>query len=93
MAEMKRGMKEKAEGETLEGFRYVDTSGEDLSTVEKEVRMQKQTAPVKKGDQIGKVIYRLNEKTIGSVPVYATESVGELTFGRAFLKILEEMMV
>lgn len=92
-AEVKRGMKEKAEGETLEGFRYVDTSGEDLSTVEKEVRMQKQTAPVKKGDQIGKVIYRLNEKTIGSVPVYATESVGELTFGRAFLKILEEMMV
>ena len=49
--------------------------------------------PVKKGDQIGEVIYRLNEKTIGSVPVYATEGVGELTFGGAFLKILEEMMV
>ena len=46
-----------------------------------------------KGDQIGEVIYRLNEKTIGSVPVYATEGVGELTFGGAFLKILEEMMV
>ena len=92
-AEVKRGMKEKAEGETLKGFRYVDTSGADLSTVEKEVRMQKQTAPVKKGDQIGEVIYRLNEKTIGSVPVYATENVGELTFASAFLKILEEMMV
>ena len=79
--------------ETLEGFRYVDTSGSDLSAVEKEVQIQKQTAPVKKGDQIGEVIYRLNEKTIGSVPVYATEGVGELTFGGAFLKILEEMMV
>ena len=45
------------------------------------------------GDQIGEVIDRLNEKTIGSVPVYATEGVGELTFGGAFLKILEEMMV
>ena len=86
-------MQEKAKGETLEGFRYVDTSGSDLSTVEKEVQIQKQTAPVKKGDQIGEVIYRLNEKTIGSVPVYATEGVGELTFGGAFLKILEEMMV
>ena len=92
-AEVKHGMQEKAKGETLEGFRYVDTSGSDLSAVEKEVRMQKQTAPVKKGDQIGEVIYRLNEKTIGSVPVYATEGVGELTFGGAFLKILEEMMV
>lgn len=92
-AEVKHGRKENARGETLEGFRYVDTSGADLSTVEKEVRMQKQTAPVKKGDQIGEVIYRLNEKTIGSVPVYATEGVGELTFGYAFLKILEEMMV
>ena len=92
-AEVKHGMQEKAKGETLEGFRYVDTSGSDLSAVEKEVRIQKQTAPVKKGDQIGEVIYRLNEKTIGSVPVYATEGVGELTFGGAFLKILEEMMV
>lgn len=92
-AEVKRGMKEKAKGETLEGFRYVDTSGADLSAVEKEVRMRKQTAPVKKGEQIGEVIYRLNEKIIGSIPVYATEGVGELTFGGAFLKILEEMMV
>lgn len=92
-AEVKHGMQEKAKGETPEGFRYVDTSGSDLSAVEKEVRIQKQTAPVKKGDQIGEVIYRLNEKTIGSVPVYATEGVAELTFGGAFLKILEEMMV
>ena len=92
-AEVKHGMQEKAKGETPEGFRYVDTSGSDLSAVEKEVRIQKQTAPVKKGDQIGEVIYRLNEKTIGSVPVYATEGVGELTFGGAFLKFLEEMMV
>lgn len=92
-AEVKHGMQEKAKGETLEGFRYVDTSGSDLSAVEKEVQIQKQTAPVKKGDQIGEVIYRLNEKTIGSVLVYATEGVGELTFGGAFLKILEEMMV
>ena len=92
-AEVKHGMQEKAKGETLEGFRYVDTSGSDLSAVEKEVQIQKQTAPVKKGDQIGEVIYRLKEKTIGSVPVYATEGVGELTFGGAFLKILEEMMV
>ena len=92
-AEVKHGMQEKAKGETLEGFRYVDTSGSDLSAVEKEVQIQKQTAPVKKGDQIGEVIYRLNEKTIESVPVYATEGVGELTFGGAFLKILEEMMV
>ena len=92
-AEVKHGMQEKAKGETLEGFQYVDTSGSDLSAVEKEVQIQKQTAPVKKGDQIGEVIYRLNEKTIGSVPVYATEGVGELTFGGAFLKILEEMMV
>ena len=92
-AEVKHGMQEKAKGETLEGFQYVDTSGSDLSAVEKEVRIQKQTAPVKKGDQIGEVIYRLNEKTIGSVPVYATEGVAELTFGGAFLKILEEMMV
>lgn len=41
-AEVKHGMQEKAKGETLEGFRYVDTSGSDLSAVEKEVQIQKQ---------------------------------------------------
>ena len=46
-AEVKHGMQEKAKGETLEGFRYVDTSGSDLSAVEKEVQIQKQTAPSK----------------------------------------------
>ena len=63
-AEVKHGMQEKAKGETLEGFRYVDTSGSDLSAVEKEVQIQKQTAPLKKVDQIGEVINLLNEKTI-----------------------------
>ena len=37
-AEVKHGMQEKAKGETLEGFRYVDTSGSDLSAVEKRYR-------------------------------------------------------
>lgn len=92
-AEVKRGTEEKASGDTQESFRYVDTSGADLSVVEKEVRMQKLTAPVKKGDPIGEVIYRLNEKTIGTIPIYATENVGKLTFSHAFLKILEEMML
>ena len=92
-AEVTRGMKEKTKGSTTEGFRYVDTTGADLSVVEKEVRIQKMPAPVEKGDKIGEVIYRINEKTIGKIPVYATENVGKLTFFHAFLKILEAMMV
>lgn len=92
-AKVKRGMKEKAEGKAEKDFRYVDTDGANLSEIAKEVHMNEQEAPVKKGDQIGEVTYRLGEKTIGSVPVYAAENVGELTFSRAFLKILEKMMV
>lgn len=92
-AKVKRGMKEKAEGKVEKDFRYVDTDGANLSEIAKEVHMNEQEAPVKKGDQIGEVTYRLGEKTIGSVPVYAAENVGALTFSRAFLKILEKMMV
>ena len=92
-AKVKKGMKEKAEGKVEKDFRYVDTDGANLSEIAKEVHMNEQEAPVKKGDQIGEVTYRLGEKTIGSVPVYAAENVGALTFSRAFLKILEKMMV
>lgn len=90
---VKCGMKEKVKGTVKEEFRYVDTTGADLSAVEKEVKLQELTAPVKKGEKIGEIVYRLNEKTIGSLPIYAKEGVGKLTFSHAFLKILEEIMV
>lgn len=59
-----------------DSFRYLDTSGSDLSQVQKEIKMnQNITAPVSKGDTAGEAIYTLNGKEIGSVPILFAESI------------------
>ena len=61
-----------------EGFRYLDTKGVDFSAIEKEVLLEEElTAPIEKGEAVGKVVYRLNGEILGEVPILAGESVGK----------------
>ncbi len=74
-------------------FTYLDLEGNDLSTIKKEERLpEKVKAPVEKGEKVGEVVYFLQEKKIGSVPIVADEGVEEATikdtYRRAFGKWL-----
>ena len=44
-------------------------------------------APVKKGDTVGKVVIKLNEKTLGTVDIVAAESVDKMTYSKALGRI------
>lgn len=86
---VEKGEKKEAVGIQKEGFSYVDTEGNDLSQVKKEINMdKKKTAPVKKGEKIGTVVYKIGEKTIGEVPVVAKETVPALTLKGAIEEVL-----
>lgn len=51
-------------------FHYLDTSGNDLSKVEKQIHLPSEIpAPVKKGDKAGEAVYMLNGKQIGTVEI------------------------
>ncbi len=50
-------------------------------------------APVKKGDVIGKVEYRLDGRLIGSVPIRAAESVGKINFFEIFGRMLAKFLL
>lgn len=64
-----------------EPFSYLDTTGANLSAVERTVEMdQSIPAPVKKGDAVGAVIYMLDGKEIGRTDILAAEDVGEASF-------------
>ena len=64
-----------------EGFRYLDTKGVDFSAIEKEVLLEEElTAPIEKGEAVGKVVYRLNGEILGEVPILAGESVEKAEF-------------
>lgn len=62
---------------TYEGaFQYLDTAGNNLSKIEKEVSLPEVVeAPVAEGDAIGEVVYKLNGNRIGSVSILAAKSV------------------
>ena len=70
-------------------FRYVDTAGNDLSSIKKEIKLPKQvTAPVKANEVAGKAVYTLNGTKIGSVSILYETSVPKAKFSDYFLKVL-----
>lgn len=56
-------------------FSYLGANGEDVSQIEKRLVLPKSLkAPVKKGDQVGRLEYILNGKVLGNVPIVTKES-------------------
>lgn len=62
-------------------FRYLSTDGGDFSGMEKELVLEEEIrAPIKRGDVIGKAIYRLNGTEVGSVSIVAGSDVEKAGF-------------
>ena len=71
------------------GFSYLNTTGEDLSHVKKEIQLpESAAAPVKKNTAAGKAVYTLNGKEIGSVAILYSETVAKATYRDYLEKIL-----
>lgn len=75
-----------------EEFSWLFVSGEDFSNMEKMLTTNELTAPIEKGEQIGTVTYRLNGKELGSIGIYAGESVREAKFFDYLLNIVLQWM-
>lgn len=73
-------------------FSYVFTGGEDMSQIEKQFVQTVEKAPVKAGDEIGKVTYVIGGKTLAEFPVTAAEDVEAIDFKFCFLKLLFRYM-
>ena len=75
-----------------EKFSWLFVSGEDFSNMEKMLTTNELTAPIEMGEQIGTVTYRLNGKELGSIGIYAGESVREAKFFDYLLNIVLQWM-
>lgn len=75
-----------------EKFSWLFVSGEYFSNMEKMLTTNELTAPIEKGEQIGTVTYRLNGKELGSIGIYAGESVREAKFFDYLLNIVLQWM-
>ena len=64
-----------------EAFTYLGLHGEDFSGMERELTLEESVnAPVKAGNRLGTLSYRLNGKEVGNVPVIAAQDVDTAGF-------------
>lgn len=85
-AKVKGGVEEEVSWEYEEPFRYLNTGGAALDAVEKELEIRQVKAPVKKGDVVGRAVYRLNGQEIGSVRLISSQEVKKAGYGDALKK-------
>lgn len=78
-----KGVTDSVEGEILEPFQYIDTTGADIKTMEKKVIQEEVIAPIHKGDVIGEVEYYLLGEKIGSSEITAITDVDQMNFKNA----------
>ena len=77
-----------------ETFRYVETQGQDLSQIQKELVLPQQVqAPVKAGDIVGEMLYKLGETVIGSSAIYYAEDVEFATYKDYLEKVLDYLLL
>ena len=71
-------------------FSYLSLSGEDLSAVEREIKLDEALpAPVEQGQKAGILEYRLGENMIGHIDIVTKEAVAKAGY-RDYLKRLAE---
>lgn len=85
--EVRGGVEEEVSWQYEETFRYLDTRGAALDGVEKELEFWQVKAPVKKGDPVGRAIYRLNGQEIGSVRLISSQEIKKAGYIDALKKV------
>ena len=88
-APVQRGVEDTVKCRILEPFCYLDMEGRNLENIEKEIQIKEGiTAPVKKGDVLGKAVFMLDGEVIGETDIIATENVEKAGFFDYLKKIL-----
>ena len=88
-APVQRGVEDTVKCRILEPFYYLDTEGRNLENIEKQIQIKEGiTAPVKKGDVLGKAVFMLDGEVIGETDIIAAENVEKAGFFDYLKKIL-----
>lgn len=91
---VKNGVAEQVGLQYAEEFSYVATDGSNLSQVERELELPEEvTAPVEKGAQIGRMVYTLNGREIGSTELLAAENVEKAAYGDYMGKVFRMFLL
>lgn len=86
--EVKGSLEKEAALKYQRQFSYLSTEGEDFSAIEKHIEWQEGiAAPLAEGEQVGALVYMLEGREIGRVPIVTVQAVPEAEY----LDYLEEL--
>lgn len=92
--EIDSGEKKEIKIKQADSFCYIDTTGADLSKIEKKVIIKGDLkAPVKEGGQVGEVVYYIGEEKIGSVNIVADENVKKMSYKKALGNTMKVFLI
>ena len=75
-------------------FRYLDTKGNNLDSVEKSIQLPEMVeAPVRQGDVAGKAVYTLDGQEIGSVDILYGETIEKAGYGDYLYRIFQYFLL
>ena len=71
-------------------FQYVVTDGSDLSGITKELELPESVeAPVASGDVIGRAVYKLGDRELGTVDILYSEDIAAAVYKDYFMESLQ----
>ncbi|MFG6394815.1 MAG: D-alanyl-D-alanine carboxypeptidase [Lachnospiraceae bacterium] len=88
------GIKDKINVAATRNFSYTLCGNETSDKIEKKIMFKEHIkAPVKKGDEIGNIVYILNGKEIDKIPITASEDVKEAGYTTYFQRLLKRLLM
>lgn len=72
-------------------FTYLDTTGENIADITSELELpQTVTAPIKKNDEAGKIVYKLNGRELGHVRILYNKSIAKAVYRDYLTRVLKQ---
>ena len=91
---MENGVQEVAEAYVDKDFSYTLCKGEYGDQIKRSIEYKNNlTAPVKRGDVIGRIVYSLDDQTLEEIPIYAAKDIKKATYSDGYGKLLKRFLV
>ena len=90
---VKKGTKDSVIPKVTEDFSYTLCGNEKSENIKKEILYQKNlTAPIKKDQKIGEIVYSLSGNEIKRIPINASEDIKKATYIDSFIKMFKNLI-
>lgn len=91
---VKNGVSETVIPYISKDFSYTLCKGESGDQIKRRIEYKKKlTAPIRKGDMVGRIVYTMNDQTLEEIPIYAVKKVPKAAYTDCLEKLMKRWFV